>query len=61
MEFAKEVSEVKAMDDAINNIEGMITGTDPREVSLAPRRGDATKSGSFTNPSSGSNSEVYFA
>ncbi len=59
VEFAREVAETKAMDDALNRLEGMFTGTDPREEGLAPRRGDTTtKSGSFTQSTTSSNSEV---
>ena len=56
MEFAREVAETKAMDDALNRLEGMFTGTDPREEGMAPRRGDnVSKSGSF-GPSTTSSS-----
>lgn len=48
--FAREVAENKAMDDAINRLEGMFTGVDPREEGVAARRGEtAVKSGSFTS------------
>ena len=57
--FAREVAENKAMDDALNRLEGMFTGTDPREDGLTTRRGDTTtKSGSFTQPSTTSSGEV---
>jgi hypothetical protein len=50
VEFAREVAETKAMDDALNRLEGMFTGVDPREEVMAPRRGEnaGMKSGSFT-------------
>lgn len=60
MLFAREVAETKAMDDAIDRLEGMFAGADTREEAVAPRRGDTSaKSGSFTGPTSGS-SEVRY-
>lgn len=49
VDFAREVAENKTMDDALNRLEGMFTGADPREESVTMRRGDTSmKSGSFT-------------
>ncbi len=60
MTFAREVAENKAMDDALNRLEGMFSGVDPREESAAPRRGDtsAAKTGSFMSSTPGGGGEV---
>ena len=49
--FAREVAETKAMDDAINRLEGMFAGTD-KEEPMAPRKGDNTARTSSFGPSS---------
>ena len=56
MAFAREVDEAKSMDDAINRLEDMFTGSDPREEVLPVRKG--TSSGSFTGAKPGISSEV---
>ena len=34
MEFAREVAEMRTMDDTLNRLEGMISGVDPKEESV---------------------------
>ena len=50
--FAREVAETKAMDDALNRLEGMFSGSEPKEDAMAaPKRGDSSvkSGGSFSN------------
>ena len=52
MQFAKEVSETKAMDDALNRLEDMFSGstTESRDHTPMPRRGTSTLTSGTTPP-----------
>ena len=45
VEFAREVAEVKAMEDSINRLEGMFGGSGSHETFTAPRRGTSLATG----------------
>ena len=56
--FAQEVYETKAMDDAINRLEDMFTGSGSHDTSGPSRRGTTAPSASGTSFTSGSTIET---
>ncbi len=58
IEFAREVTEVKAQDDALNHLENMFSGTDMMEENAAPQ--GIAISGAIADPVQGSGKEVLY-